>query len=134
MRRFVLCLGVFTGGVVTAADPPPGVARPADVNEVRTHLGLLPYTDTATQIGKIKIAVLDSGFAGAKARPYLPQSAVLVESYDPEFVLKHNLGDPTFQKPLNPGDAHGRQLAQLVWATTGNWPDGPKFYLLNANG
>ncbi len=109
-------------------------AKPFYISEIRTYLDLLRYTDTAAKIGQIKIAVLDSGFAGAKERPYLPASAILVENYDPEFVTKFNLGDPSYQKPLNPLDTHGRLLAQLVWATTGNSPDGPKFYLLNANG
>src|SRR5207237_2496237 len=34
-------------------------------------------------------------------------------------------------EPLN---RHGRIMAQIVWAVTGARPEGPKFYLLNANG
>ena len=101
----------------------------------RSSVELLPSYASVPNLRKVKVAVLDAGFAGFDGkRPYLPANTVLVEHYDPAFVARHNLGDPAFQKPFLPGDAHGRLMAQVVWATTGNSPDGPQFFLLNANG
>lgn len=133
---------------LTAADPPvplpppqaagapsPRVARVEKPEEVRRRLGLPPGSARVPGIEKVKVAVLDSGFAGVDGkRPYLPADAVVVEHYAPDFVRKFDLGDPDFQKPFRPGDVHGRLLAQVVWAATGNAPTGPKFYLLNADG
>src|SRR6185437_5319662 len=67
-------------------------------------------------------------------RTYLPQGAVVVEHYDPDFVRRHRLGDPEYRKPFEPLNRHGRVMAQIVWAVTGARPEGPKFYLVNANG
>jgi hypothetical protein len=118
-----------------AGTPPPPVARVAEPETIRRRLGLSPAYGTVPGIGKVKVAVLDTGFAGVDGRrPYLPADAVVVEHYAPDFVRKLGLGDPEFQKPFRPGDAHGRLLAQVVWAATGNAPAGPKFYLLNADG
>jgi hypothetical protein len=148
MRRTLLAsllVAVPAAAIVTAADPeplplpPPGpavpVARVEKADEARRRLGLLPHYASAPNIKNVKVAVLDSGFAGLDGkRPYLPADAVVVEHYAREFIKKFDLGDPEFHKPFRPGDAHGRLLAQIVWAATGNSPDGPKFYLLNANG
>ena len=62
------------------------------------------------------------------------QDAVVVEHYDPDFVRRFKLGDPDYRKPLDAANRHGRIMAQIVWAVTGSHPDGPRFYLLNANG
>jgi hypothetical protein len=121
--------------------PPPGaarlhsVARPAIPPDVRKQLGLGPEYEKLREVEQIKVAVLDYGFDGIDGvRPFLPASTVLVEHYDPDFVRRHNLGDPEFRKGFAPGNKHGRVMAQLVWAVTGQDPGGPKFYLLNANG
>ena len=47
-------------------------------------------------IGGVKVAVLDTGFAGMESGgPYLPASAEVVEHYDPDFVRRFpSLGDP----------------------------------------
>ena len=134
----LVCLGL----AIRAADPPAagpappaGIARLVNADEVRRKLGLLPDYASVPRIKDVKVAVLDSGFAGLDGkRPYLPANAVVVENYDRDFVRKFNLGDPEYIKPFLPGDSHGRAMAQLVWAVTGNNPDGPQFYLLNANG
>ena len=129
--------GLAACGVGFAADdpPPPSAARVSNIDDVRRKLGLTPNFISTPRIGDIKIAVLDSGFDGIDGkRPYLPKSAVVVEHYDPEFVKRNNLGDPQFQKPLLPGNIHGRLMAQVAWETSGKSPHGPKFYLLNANG
>ena len=148
MRRTLLAsllVALPAAAIVTAADPEPlplplpgpavPVARVDKADEARRRLGLLPHYASVPNIKNVKVAVLDSGFAGLDGkRPYLPADAVVVEHYGSEFIKKFNLGDPEFQKPFRPGDAHGRLLAQIVWAAAGNSPEGPKFHLLNANG
>jgi len=107
----------------------------ADAPEVRKRLGLAPDYENVAGVEGLKIAVLDFGFDGMGGnRPYLPSSAEVVEHYDPEFVRRNGLGDPAFRKGFEPGNRHGRDMAQVVWAVTGGNPSGPKFYLLNANG
>jgi hypothetical protein len=146
-RAFAALFTALLPVALVAADPvplplpPPAGAAPAAVgrvakpDEARRRLGLLPDYASVPGIKNVKLAVLDSGFAGMDGkRPYLPADAVVIEHYGPEFVRKFNLGNPNFLKPFRPGDAHGRQLAQIVWSATGNSPDGPKFYLMNANG
>jgi hypothetical protein len=113
----------------------PAAARLANAAEVRKRLGLLPEYENVRGVEAVKIAVLDNGFAGLDGtRRYLPEGAVVVEHYDPEFVRRFKLGDPDFRKPLDPANPHGRLMAQIVWAVTGSDPRGPQFYLLNANG
>jgi hypothetical protein len=124
------------GVPIVAEQPRPiAVARVVKPDDARRKLGLLPSYAVAPGIKDIKVAVLDSGFDGLDGkRPYLPANAVVVEDYDPAFIKRFALGDPEFRKPLLPGNSHGRLMAQIIWATTGNAPEGPKFYLLNANG
>jgi hypothetical protein len=121
--------------------PPDGPAprlstsRLADAKGIRDRLGLSPTYDTVTGIEAVKVAVLDYGFDGLGAgKGYLPESAVIVENYEPDFIKKFNLGDPEFKKPFEPLNRHGRDMAQIIWSLTGSKPGGPKFYLLNANG
>jgi hypothetical protein len=110
-------------------------SRLANVQEIRKQLGITPTYDNLPGIDSIKIAVLDYGFDGINGpRSYLPSDSVIVEHYAPEFVRRFNLGDPEYRKPFDPLNAHGRSMAQIVWAVTGFRPSGPKFYLLNANG
>jgi hypothetical protein len=135
---------LLTCGPMTLAqvEPAPGAAprrpvgaRLANAAEVRKRLGLAPEYDNVRGVQSLKVAVLDYGFAGLDGgRRYLPEGAVLVEHYDPEFVRRFKLGDPDFRKPLDPANPHGRLMAQIIWAVTGSQPKGPQFYLLNANG
>lgn len=142
MCRTAAILAVFLPVTALAADPlddpparPAAVARPVGVATVRQKLGLLPEYAAVPGIRAIKVAVLDYGFEGVDGkRAYLPANTVMVEHYDAGFVQRFGLGDPAYRKPFVPGNTHGRLMAQLVWATTGNSPDGPQFYLLNANG
>jgi hypothetical protein len=142
-RLVLLVLAAWLVGSLAPGQPspPPGPARTpsgarlANADEVRRRLGLLPAYERVAGIEAVKVAVLDSGFAGADdSHRYLPADTVLVEHYDPDFVRRFDLGDPDFRKPLIPGDPHGRAMAQIVWAMTGSHPRGPRFYLLNANG
>ncbi|MFO0927628.1 MAG: hypothetical protein U0736_11405 [Gemmataceae bacterium] len=119
---------------LAAAEAPLSAAKLIDADAMRRKLGLDKY-GTVPGIEKLKIAVLDHGFAGMDGkRAYLPASTVVVEHYDPEFVRRFDLGDPAFRKPLTAGNAHGRSMAQIIWAMTGADPRGPQFFLLNANG
>ena len=134
-RRTVLGAGlILLAAVAVLADEPRIASRLADASAVRRKLGLLPeYQDVA--VDRLKIAILDYGFEGMEGKGrYLPAHAVVVEHYDPEFVTRHQLGDPAFRRDFVPGNSHGRQMAQIVWAVTGGRPTGPQFYLLNANG
>jgi hypothetical protein len=120
-----------------ADDPPrpPSAARVVNPDDARRKLGLLPNYPNLPHLKFVKVAVLDSGFEGFDGkRPYLPADTVIVEHYDPDAVRRWGLGDPDYRKPFAPGNPHGRLMAQLVWATAGGAPDGPHFYLLNANG
>lgn len=125
-------------GPAPRTDDPSAVrsaARLDQVEAVRKTLGLSPAYDPVKNLADVKIAVLDYGFDGVDGkRPYLPADTVVVEHYDADFVRRHDLGDPNYTKGFEAGNAHGRMMAQIVWGTTGAKPDGPKFYLLNANG
>jgi hypothetical protein len=123
--------------------PPPAprpvytssAARLTNADEVRRHLGLTPAYDHLAGLKTLKVAVLDYGFDGVGGpRRYLPEDTVVVEHYNPELVRRFNLGDPEYRKSFAPHNAHGRLMAQIIWAATGSDPHGPKFYLLNANG
>jgi hypothetical protein len=110
-------------------------SRLADVKSVRERLGLSPTYDDVTGVESVKVAVLDYGFDGlGQGKGYLPESAEIVENYDPDFVRQFGLGDPEFRKPFEPLNRHGREMAQIIWSVAGGKPGGPKFYLLNANG
>ena len=102
---------------------------------MRKRLGIVPEYAKVRGVESLKIAVLDYGFAGIDSgRRYLPEGTALVEHYDPDFIRRFKLGDPDYRKPLDAANAHGRLMAQIVWAVTGSDPKGPQFYLLNANG
>jgi hypothetical protein len=134
-----LLLALDPAAPAQAGDPAPAsrasAARLANAAQVRKRLGLAPEYENVRGVESLKVAVLDYGFAGhGSGRRYLPEGTVLVEDYDPEFVRRFKLGDPNYRKPLDPANAHGRIMAQIVWAVTGSNPSGPQFYLLNANG
>ncbi len=147
MRWFVLIsvVGLMAvGGPIAAepadaratAGPRPVAAQLAETRQWRERLGLATEYANVDGVDALKVAVLDYGFAGAESdRPYLPAGTEVVEHYDPAFVRRDpDLGDPSYQKPFEPGNRHGREMAQIVWAITGSDPRGPKFYLLNASG
>ncbi len=113
----------------------PAPARLAEPLRVRERLGLAAQFEGVAGVSSLTIAVLDYGFDGlAAGRHYLPEGAEVVENYDPDFVRRFGLGDPEYRKPFEPGNRHGREMAQIVWAVAGARPEGPKFLLLNANG
>jgi hypothetical protein len=88
----------------------------ANIDQLRQTFGLTSYTASANSL---KIAILDNGFLGyAPNQGLLPASTQLIEGpVDPEAQTSHGLG-----------------MAQIVWAMTGQNPQGPQFYLVNTNG
>jgi Subtilase family len=137
---FSVCLALLVTLPAFGQDSPggeprkPSASRLRNADLVRRQLALLPAYSNLPGLMSIKVAVLDHGFDGVGDRPYLPADTVVVEHYDAAFVRRFKLGDPAFQKPFVPGNSHGRSMAQLVWAMTGNSSHGPHFYLLNSNG
>lgn len=130
-----------SSGSLFAQSPPPGkpnfsrLSQLANAAEIRQKLGLDTEYRDFTKLKSVKIAVLDFGFEGFDAtRSQLPANAAIVENYDPEWIKQNNLGDPEYKKSFEPGNAHGRMMAQVIWAVCGSQADGPQFYLLNANG
>ncbi len=86
------------------------------------------------RISQIKIAIIDNGFLGyQKGSGQLPDSTVLVQEYDPDFIKKYNLGNPAYKENMAQTE-HGLQMAEIAWALSGGKSEGPQFYLLNANG
>lgn len=133
----LLLAGLFAVAIhAQQAEPPAAaVAKLANIAVMQQKLGITRDYQNVPGIEKIKIAVLDFGFDGVEGkRPYLPASTVIVEHYDRAFIEKYHLGEPDFVKPFVPGNTHGRAMAQIVWGITGHHPEGPQFYLLNANG
>ena len=136
-------VGTGTGtGTRAASEVAPRIkgASLADPTKLRERLGISPAFDSvpASSVDAVKVAVLDYGFEGITQASgdgrYLPTSAEVVEDFEPEFVRRNNLGDPDYRKAFEPGNRHGRDMAQIIWALAGSRPLGPKFYLLNANG
>ncbi len=112
-----------------------GASHLADVPAVRARLGLTKEYEGIAGVDAVKVAVLDYGFEGiGDGRSYLPAATEVVEHYDPDFVRRFALGDPEYRKGFEPGNPHGRIMAQIVWSVAGSSPRGPKFFLLNANG
>lgn len=110
-------------------------ARLANADAARVRLGVGADYAGLAGVEAVKVAVLDYGFEGVgDGRAYLPAGTVVVEHYDPAMVARYGLGDPAYRKGFEPGNRHGRLMAQIVWAVTGSRPGGPAFYLLNANG
>ena len=144
MRAHFLLLATLSFGSESlfAQDPPPPdkpkinrVSQLANAADLREKLGLSSEYRDFSKLKSVKIAVLDFGFEGFDAaRSQLPANAAIVENYDTEWVKQNNLGDPEYKKGFEPGNAHGRMMAQTIWAVCGSQPDGPQFYLLNANG
>lgn len=132
--------GAFGDEPATNASPPAlgTVAKPLDLATIRGRLGVDKPTEggPATARGRVTVAVLDSGFDGWNAPGAgLPADTTLVERYDDGLIRRTPGGDdPAFHKPLNPGDFHGRQMAQLLCGVAGEGAKAPKLLLLNANG
>lgn len=134
-KTLVGLIAVLVLAARTGRTDEPRASQLANAQAVRTRLGLASEYASVAGVDSIKIAVLDFGFDGvANGLPYLPANMVVVEHYDREFVRRFGLGDPDYRKGFEPGNRHGRVMAQIVWGVTGRRRGGPRFYLLNANG
>ncbi|MBF0207196.1 MAG: S8 family serine peptidase [Oligoflexia bacterium] len=90
-----------------------------DPERLLIQFGINPYHVSDQQLQNVKIAILDNGFGGyAPEKELLPTSTQLVQlTQIPQGSTNHGLG-----------------MAQIVWALTGQLPNGPSFYLVNTNG
>lgn len=132
--RGLLLIGLLATGPAAWGQQASVSTRLTGGDQVRQRLGVSPAYD-GVNLANLKIAVLDYGFEGVGGpRRYLPENTVVVEHYDPEFVRKFHLGDPSYTKDFEIGNRHGRDMAQIVWAVTGGKASGPRFFLLNASG
>ena len=104
-----------------------------NIKEVRAFFGLDQY-QYRPELSRLKIAIIDNGFEGYDAaKKQLPESTQLITAYPKDMITQFNLGDPEYVQPPIATE-HGKIMAQIVWGITGANPQGPKFYLLNANG
>lgn len=112
------------------------VSTPEFHQDMIDNYGLGSYINKDTvkeNLSNIKIAILERGFAGAEEEGNLPGGTVIVNQYDSEMIEKYDLNPGYEAPPLD--EAHGRRVAQLVWAMTGMSHEiAPRLYLLNANG
>src|SRR4051812_41220246 len=105
-----LLLALLIAGRAARSQQPPSArderapaAHMANAEDVRKRLGLVPDYAGIAGIDSVKVAVLDYGFAGVdndagkgRGLRYLPESAEVVEHYDPTFVRRFDLGDPEY--------------------------------------
>ena len=125
LMSHVSCLLLLTGSA--AAQPPaekPALGPPArllNAADVRGKLGIAHQYKSPPLAG-VKVAVLDFGFDGVDISRF-PPGSTLVEKYDPAWVKANDLGPPDFQKGFEPGNSHGRLMAQALWSVAeGNGP------------
>ena len=120
--------------------PTPGgrlnsVARPVLSADMRKRLGLVPEYENLRGVEPVKVAVLDYGFDGVGGgRPTCPPGPWSSSTTTRTSSAASAWATPSYRKAFEPLNRHGRIMAQIVWAVTGPHPEGPKFYLLNANG
>ncbi|MFM8314555.1 MAG: S8 family serine peptidase, partial [Deltaproteobacteria bacterium] len=127
MFALVLCVALSVGSPLRA------VSVLENIEDLRKFFGLTSF-QYRPELAKLKIAVIDNGFEGFESgKKQLPESAELISAYPKEMVTQFNLGDPDYVQAPLPTE-HGKMMAQIVWGITGANPQGPKFYLLNANG
>ena len=103
-------------------------SRLADSKAVRERLGLSPTYDDVAGVEAVKVAVLDYGFDGlGQGKGYLPESAEIVENYDPDFVRQIRPGQPGVPQivraaqPPRPGDGPDHLVGR-----GGREPNGPE--------
>ncbi len=112
------------------------VSLPEYHEDMLKSYGIADYlarTTVKENLPGVKIAILERGFAGAEEAGNLPPGTLIVNQYDEEMINKYDLNPGYEAPPAN--EAHGRRVAQLVWAMTGmSYDVAPQLYLLNANG
>ncbi|MEO5667366.1 MAG: S8 family serine peptidase [Bdellovibrionota bacterium] len=99
--------------------------RVRNARELRNSYGLSEASPRIDELKGLKVAILDNSFEGfLQNRDSLPESA--------EFIRGPLKVPPVGGSTQSAG--HGLLMAQVVWAMTGSHPEGPKFYLVDANG
>lgn len=113
-----------------------GISLPEYHKDMIKSYGIADYIElerVKQNLPHLKIAILERGFAGAEEGGNLPEGTIIVNQYDEEMIAQYDLNPGYDAPPVE--EAHGRRVAQLVWAMTGMKQDiAPQFYLLNANG
>lgn len=132
MKKMVLIFVVIAMVAITGG----AVSLPEYHEDMLKSYGIADYLDRAIvkkNLPGIKIAILERGFAGAEEEGSLPPGSIIVNRYDEEMINQYDLNPGYEAPPAN--EAHGRRVAQLVWAMTGmSYDVTPQIYLLNANG
>ncbi len=99
--------------------------RVRNARELRSVYGLDAFTARPEALARLKVAVLDNSFEGfLQNQNSLPQSA--------EFIRGPLRTPPSAGSTSSAG--HGLLMAQVLWALSGNHPEGPKLYLMEASG
>ena len=132
MKKILFIFAVIATMAITGR----AVSLPEYHEDMLKSYGIADYLERAIvkkNLPGIKIAVLERGFAGAEEAGNLPPGSVIVNQYDEEMINQYDLNPGYEAPPAN--EAHGRRVAQLVWAMTGmSYDVAPQIYLLNANG
>ena len=132
MKKIVLIFAVIATMAITGR----AVSLPEYHEDMLKSYGIADYLERAIvkkNLPGIKIAILERGFAGAEEEGNLPPGSIIVNQYDEEMINQFDLNPGYEAPPAN--EAHGRRVAQLVWAMTGmSYDVAPQIYLLNANG
>jgi hypothetical protein len=103
--------------------PAHAQTRVANAQQLRAGLNLESYRVDDGRLAELKIAVLDNSFEGyLQDRRQLPPSTQFIE------------GPSRGASGISSGAGHGLLMAQAVWAMAKFQADGPKFYLIQANG
>jgi len=126
MKKYFIILSFVLGFMAR------GGVKIVDGQKMRDFYGVSSYP--AEGLSQIKIAVIDNGFLGYESGSgQLPASTELIETYDSDLIKKYNLGNPEYHEKMAATE-HGLQMAEIIWALSGEKKEGPKFYLLNGNG
>jgi len=99
--------------------------RVRNARELAKTYGLSNYSSRPDSLAALKVAVLDNSFEGfLQNRDSLPESA--------EYLRGPLRSAPSTGNTQSSG--HGLMMAQVIWALAGREAQGPKFYLIEANG
>jgi hypothetical protein len=114
---------IATAAFLSLAHSAFAQTRVSNAQELRTQMGLGSYAVDDGRMRGLKIAVLDNNFDGyLQDKRQLPRSTEYIEG-----AVRSGAGTST-------GAGHGLLMAQVIWAMSNFQADGPKFYLIQANG
>jgi hypothetical protein len=126
LKLFIVCLAVTR---LSSADSLS--SKVDNLKDILTYYKLDSYFNEKGELPagkKIKVAVIDAGFAGVSTDPkatkrYLPVGTQIIEKYNTSQKLPE----------LDKADFHGRHIAQIIYALT-KFSDRIEFRLYNGNG